>query len=515
MSSEGTIPTKKRIFISYKRNADPDERIALEVFHKLSASCDVFIDQTMGVGARWAEHIEAELRRSDFLIPFLSSHSVRSEMVLAEIETAHNLYKQHGCPNILPVRLAFTEPFEYPLSAYLNPINWAVWQDEGDTPALIETLSRATNGELLPIKDQAKPSIIEVNSRTTIPEPPILAQPITLETPEGTMRPESEFYVSRKTDNVALEAIRRLGGVTITIKGPRQIGKSSLLMRVIDIGVNEIKKKAIFLDFQLFNRASMGDADTFFKQFCARLSRLLHLENKVDSFWDPTLSNSQLCTDYVEEHILTKLNMPLVLAMDEVESVFDTDFRSDFFSMLRAWHNSRARPSVWRYLDLALVTSTEPYQFIENLNLSPFNVGEVISVPDFTLIQSEDLNQRHGTPFSTGELEALMQLVGGHPYLLRKAFYLVVSKQISISDLFARSAHSNGPFGDHLRHHLFRLHGRAELVVGLRQVLENNVCSDEKTFFRLQGAGLVRREENLIVPRCDLYSQFFKEHLNA
>jgi hypothetical protein len=53
-----------------------------------------------------------------------------------------------------------------------------------------------------------------------------------------------------------------------------------------------------------------------------------------------------------------------------VAALVDTSFRLDFFSMLRSWHNSRANitTSIWKQLDLVLVTSTEPYQLIENLN---------------------------------------------------------------------------------------------------------------------------------------------------
>src|SRR6266702_1801990 len=113
---------RARIFISYKRNSDPDEKVALQVYESLSRLHDVFIDQSMLVGTRWAEQIETELRRSDYLITFLSAHSVLSEMVQGEIETAHRLSKeQSGRPCILPVRLAYREPFNYPLSAYLNP----------------------------------------------------------------------------------------------------------------------------------------------------------------------------------------------------------------------------------------------------------------------------------------------------------------------------------------------------------------------------------------------------------
>jgi hypothetical protein len=135
---------RQRIFVSYKRDTEPDETVARQVFQMLSSQYEVFIDQTMLVGTRWAERIEAELRRSDFLIAFLSAQSVHSEMVEAEIKTAHRLAKeQAGKPAILPVRLAYREPFQYPLSAYLDPINWAFWDCPTDTGRLIDELAQA------------------------------------------------------------------------------------------------------------------------------------------------------------------------------------------------------------------------------------------------------------------------------------------------------------------------------------------------------------------------------------
>ena len=95
---------KKKIFISYKRDVEPDEPLALSVFAKLSKHYNVFIDQTMLVGARWAKQIEKELRKSDYLISFISEFSVNSEMVRAEIEKSHRLCKKYGKPKILPVR---------------------------------------------------------------------------------------------------------------------------------------------------------------------------------------------------------------------------------------------------------------------------------------------------------------------------------------------------------------------------------------------------------------------------
>jgi hypothetical protein len=241
----------------------------------------------------------------------------------------------------------------------------------------------------------------------------------------------------------------------------------------------------------------------------------LGMDDETEKYWNVPLGNAQRSTRYVSRYLLKELNSQLVLAMDEVDSLFDTDFRSDFFGMLRSWHNGRATTPVWKKLDLALVTSTEPYQLIENLTQSPFNVGQVIALTDFTPAQVSDLNRRHGSPLNAGEERQLMELVSGHPYLVRRALYLIASGSITFADLLAHATDHRGPFGDHLRYHLFRLYDKELLVQGLRQVIRNNVCPDERVLFRLQGAGLARQEGNKVLPRCQLYAHYFGEHLHG
>ena len=71
-----------------------------------------------------------------------------------------------------------------------------------------------------------------------------------------------------------------------------------------------------------------------------------------------------------------------------------------------------------------------------------------------------------------------------------------------------------GPFGEHLRYHLFRMDDKSHLVQGLLQVMCRETCEDEQVLRRLEGAGLVRREGHQIQPRCRLYAEYFKEHLH-
>lgn len=514
---DSSSTNQARVFISYKRQVNPDEPIALQIFDALSQHHTVFIDQkSILTGFKWAAEIEEELHHANFLIVLLSAQSVNSEMVQAEIATAYRLVKEHGRPIILPVRL---EPLQYPLSAYLDPIQWAWWKDQGDTSRLIEELRHAISGGQLTnshAPSQSEPLQIVASP---IPQPLPSAPPAQLEMPGGTVDPQPAFYVERACDQIALVAIRRQGA-TITIKGPRQVGKSSLLSRVKEEAVKQ-GKLVVFLDFQQIDRNILKSAERFFRDwFCRSITHKLkatQIEDRANEYWDMGLGNRTSCTLYFEEHLLPALNQPLVLAMDEVDAVFDTDFRTDFFGMLRSWHNSRADAPIWKRLDLALVTSTEPYQFVKDLTESPFNVGEVIEPEDYTSEQVADLNRRHGSPLDSEQERQLMALLGGHPFLVRRALYLIASGRATIADILDRvKAISNRAlFGDHLNYYLFRLHTQDELIKGLREVIRKHACSNAEVFFRLRGAGLVRREGHDILPRCRLYADYFQEYFNV
>ena len=469
---------KPKIFISYKRDVIPDDDLAGKLYDCLNPKYDVFRDQeSMTVGEKWAKRIQQELSSSDFFVTLLSKESLGSEMVRGEIEQAHKLQKQNGYPHILPVRVAYKGGFERPLSIILDEINWAYWESEGDTEELLVDLEKAINGGVLPINVVDQGNWLETSPSEGVPAPSMAAQVNgqsrvrVLEAPGGTMVATSDFYVVRDSDEVALNAIANRQGVTIPIKGPRQVGKSSLLIRTMT-RAREVGKRVVFLDFQLFDEGALTDADDFFRQFCTWITYELGLEDRVEASWKIPLGNSHRCTRYLRDHILKELNEPLVLAMDEVERVFPSEFRSDFFSMLRSWHNERAITPQLQQLDLVLVTSTEPYQLIDKLNQSPFNVGEVVEMKDFNKAQVDWLNQQHGAIFSEGFLEELSLHLHGHPYLTRRAMYLVADGRYLEDELIEEATEDDGPFGDHLKYHFFRMHAKKDLVRAFLDIIK-------------------------------------------
>ena len=496
-----------RIFISYKRT-EPDASVSQEIYRTLVGDGhDVFIDVTMPPGMKWAERIEEQLRTTDILVALLSEKSVQSEMAIGEIGTVYRLNKK-----ILPVRLAFREPFKYPLSAWLDPINWAFWDGPQDTLRLINELRRAIAGEALPIGNGPGREDLLRPPPAGKPVPPQPLASFRLET--GTMPVDSDLYVSRKADDLARAIIRQPGGHTISIKGARQMGKSSLLMRLLDSAL-KARKRIVFIDCQAIDSTTLEDADLFFRMLCIEMASQLELSCQIDSYWDHGIGSIQRCSRYVEKHVLPSLETPLVLAIDEVDRLAGAPFKSDFLGMLRSWHGKRALPTapIWRKLDIALVTSTEPNMLIENYNQSPFNVGERLELADFTSDEVAILNERHGNILGHEDRSRLSETVGGHPYLVRRALHAIQSRIATTAELWSMDDLDTGPFADHLRHLLFLLNQGEDLQNGMREVLRNECCRDASLCYRLRSAGLVRCEGERVVPRCGIYSHYFRRHL--
>jgi hypothetical protein len=137
---------KKKVFISYKRNVEPDEPIALEIFSQLSKDYDVFIDLKMMVGTKWSKEIKDNLLEADCFISLISENSVKSEMVSTEILIAYKHAKATGLPLILPVRLNYFEDLDYDLMAYLGSSNYIAWKSYSDTQDIIKQLRLAIDG---------------------------------------------------------------------------------------------------------------------------------------------------------------------------------------------------------------------------------------------------------------------------------------------------------------------------------------------------------------------------------
>lgn len=114
------------VFISYS-HVTPDQDLAAQLAGFLEANgLTVFVDTKIGLGEHWVEQIDQRLRETRYFVVFLSAASVESDMVRREIALAYKLRKAKQL-TILPVRVDLTKELPYDIGAYLDLIQYVVW----------------------------------------------------------------------------------------------------------------------------------------------------------------------------------------------------------------------------------------------------------------------------------------------------------------------------------------------------------------------------------------------------
>lgn len=337
---------------------------------------------------------------------------------------------------------------------------------------------------------------------------------VELEFPNGSVSLDSPFYVERiPHDNRCYQEISNPGAL-IRIKGSRQIGKTSLMNRILVRALQQDYKTA-FLDFQQAEETVLNNLNKLLRWFCASLARQLKLEPKLNEYWDEDLGSKMSCTLYVQEYLLESISNPIVLALEEVSILFDNaQISQEFLTLLRSWYERSKIDLRWQKLRLVLVKSTEVYVPL-NINQSPFNVGLGIELEAFTLQQIQDLAQRHELKLSGDQLAQLMQLIGGHPYLVRLTLYHLARQEVTIEELITTVATDTGIYSDHLHRHLRNLQQRPELKIAFSRVLSTteSVELDQVQAFKLKRMGLINLQGNRVTISCDLYRQYFGDRM--
>lgn len=348
---------------------------------------------------------------------------------------------------------------------------------------------------------------------SSIPRPPVRFEPwAALEAPAGAVRPQSPYYVERLADSQLQHQLAGQG-TTTTIQAGRQTGKTSLLIHAINTQ-QEQQAQILYLDFHLADETSVENLTSFLRFLTDTIAEQLDLEGEVvDRHWQAARNPAQTFNRFLQQEVLRPAGSSVLLAIDEADLLLGVEYQKHFFALLRAWDSRRAFDADWRKLNLVMVISTHPYLLIDDVNLSPFNVGLTIQLKDFSPDQVSDLNVRHGTPLKQNEISILMGVVGGHPYLVRQAYYTLVSEGLSLPDLLGVSSSPDGPFGKHLLFYLHSLKKNPILLSAFQQLLQQQKLPEEALLERLAAVGVIQQENGTWRPRCDLYGEFFKRQL--
>ena len=544
----------KRVFISYS-NQEPDIRLAEQLKEAISAAGhQAFMANIAHISgnsnqpdADWPDQIDLKLESCDYFLLLLSPQATMSEMVIEELRRAKELRdsRQKNKPVVLSLGINFPSKLHlnHDLRSYLHGTRQRECFSPSEMPIIIKDLLNllADNGEWgVESKEELESEVIsqyqdirqsgtcesggkisnysssECNkSITKIPSPSPVAEP---DLPSGQVRLDSAFYIERiPYESQCYKTILQPGAL-IRIKAPRQMGKTSLMARIL-YQAKEQGYRTVPLSFQHADTTIFTNLNELLRWFCARISRKLKLSYQIDDYWTDTYGSKDNCTAYFEDCLLSAIDTPLVLALDEVDRVFQyPNIADDFFGLLRAWYEeagySDSDSFLWEKLRLVVVHSTEVYIPL-NVNQSPFNVGLPIELSEFNQQQVYDLVQRHSLNWQASQVDKLMSIVGGHPYLVRVALYHIAQQQLTLDELLKIAPTEAGIYGDHLRRHLWNLQEHPELGTAFAKVVTASepVELESVLAFKLHSLGLVQLRGNEVTPRFELYRQYFSERL--
>jgi hypothetical protein len=340
----------------------------------------------------------------------------------------------------------------------------------------------------------------------------------TLESPDRPVACSSPFYIDRPNlEEPALYELDRPGAL-ICIKAPEKFGKTSLMLRLLD-RANCLGYKTVRLNWQQADTDILNDLDRLLTWLCANITLQLSLPLKLNEFWDKDLGSKVSCTIYLE-HILEKIDRPLVIGLDEVNRLFENPSAArDVLFLLRFWHEESNSSPIWQKLKLIVVCSTEFHAALD-LDRSSCNIGLGIKLTGFSPTQVYQLAERHNLNWIESDrgdsyLMSLLEMTNGHPYLMRLAFYELARQQIDIEQLLKETALETGIYSHILRDYLLILQKYPELGRAFKQVIlaDRSTRLDSLAAYKLESMGLITLTGDRAAISCELYRTYFRDRL--
>jgi hypothetical protein len=344
----------------------------------------------------------------------------------------------------------------------------------------------------------------------------------------GALRPQRDIYIERPEDEAFFKLL--LASEYVNVLSPRQMGKSSLMVRTIGkLQAEGVRTANVDVAADLTGTL---EADRWFLALVREIARKLDIQFDVSTWWraheDDALG--QRLQRFFREVVLEQIPPPvrIVVFLDEIDNTLSYPFTDSLFTAIRGMYNERSLDPRYDRVAFCLIGVATPNELIKDRRSTAYNVGRTLALRDFDATR-DDLcplvDALSGDP-TVGRvlLDRVLYWTGGQPLLTVKCC-------AALAESRANAIEAVDDFVDHNFNKLDRVRTDIHFQQILRfvemrfsagyaslklygRVLQQAKVKAETTLphLQLELSGLVKRDDaGFFVLRNRLYTQLFDQ----
>jgi hypothetical protein len=257
----------------------------------------------------------------------------------------------------------------------------------------------------------------------------------------------------------------------------------------------------------------------------------LSISSTKREWWDSKQDVSPInrLDQFVEDVLLPETDEPIVICLDESDSVLSLNFTTDqFFAWIRSCYNQRSSKNIYNRLIFCILGVATVANFIRDSDRTPFNIRVAIPLLGFNLSEAgpliEGLRNRVNEPSMV--VEEILEWTGGQPFLTQKICKLIydsrsitilTNNRVDVTDFVQERIINNWQSQDepeHLRSISNRLLGRTnskKMLQIYQQILDRGEVDDDSSLdsIYLVLTGLVVKYNGKLKAYNKIYKRVF------